>query len=76
LRDNLIIGRSRISNIYVADPSVSRRHARIRFSNEQWFIQDMGSSSGVYVNGAKVNASVLRSGDHIRIGSTEFEFQG
>ncbi len=75
LRDNLIIGRSRISNIYIADPSVSRRHARIRFSNGQWFIQDMGSSSGIYVNGAKLNASVLMSGDQIRIGKTKFEFR-
>jgi uncharacterized protein YegL len=75
VRDNAVIGRSRISNIYIADPSVSRRHARFRFANGQWFIQDMGSSGGVYLNGARINASVLKSGDHIRIGATEFQFQ-
>ncbi|MDD2920800.1 MAG: FHA domain-containing protein [Anaerolineales bacterium] len=75
IRDNSVIGRSRTSGVYVEDPSVSRSHARIRFSNGQWFIQDIGSSSGVYLNGARITASVLRSGDHIRVGSTELQFQ-
>jgi uncharacterized protein YegL len=75
LRDNMIIGRSRTCSIYIPDPSVSRQHARLRYSNGQWFIQDMGSSSGVYLNGAKVKASALRSGDQVRVGSTVFEFQ-
>jgi Mg-chelatase subunit ChlD len=70
-----IIGRGRLNNLPLADPQVSRRHAVIRYAQARWFIQDQGSTGGVFVNGQRVTATALNNGDRIRIGSTEFEFR-
>jgi len=69
------IGRSSSCSLRLADLSVSRQHARLRFASGRWYIQDMNSSGGTYINGARVDAAPLNNGDHIRIGSTEFEFR-
>jgi len=58
----------------LADLAVSRQHARLRFAKGRWFIQDVGSHGGTYVNNIRINAVELHHGDRIRIGTTEFEF--
>lgn len=75
IADGWIIGRGRACQIQISDPSVSRQHAQFRFSQGQWYIQDLQSSSGTFVNNIRVNASRLNQGDLIRAGSTEFEFR-
>lgn len=74
LRDGLVIGRGSTCALRLEDPSVSRRHAQIRYANGRWFIQDLKSQLGVFVNGARVNAVALNRGDRVRIGSIEFVF--
>jgi hypothetical protein len=75
LLDGLLIGRSSSCGLRLADPAVSRRHARLRYGSGRWYIQDLNSAAGTLVNGAEVNATALRSGDRIQIGSSEFEFR-
>lgn len=75
LEDGAVIGRSSQSELHLADPSASRQHARLRFARERWFIQDMKSTGGLFVNGARVDAVALQDGDHIRVGRSEFEFR-
>jgi hypothetical protein len=70
----LVIGRSSGCNLRLVDHAVSRHHARIRYAQGSWYLQDLGSSGGTFVNGARVTATVLNDDDRIRIGSTEFEF--
>ncbi|MDI6696258.1 MAG: FHA domain-containing protein [Anaerolineales bacterium] len=74
-QSSLLIGRSRMCNIVLADPTVSRQHARLQFMNGYWYLQDQNSKTGVFVNGQRVNAIALRPGDQIRIGETVFEFR-
>ena len=74
LTDGLVIGRSSSSSIHLSEPTVSRHHARVRQAGSHWFIQDMESAIGIYVNGVKVEASALKNGDLIRVGKNEFEF--
>jgi len=74
LMDGWVIGRSIQSSLRLSDPAVSRQHARFRFGGDRWFIQDMNSTGGIYVNGKQVDAVALTNGDHILIGSTEFVF--
>lgn len=74
LTDGLVIGRSSTCSIRLAEPTVSRHHARLRKAGNHWFIQDVESAIGIYINGAKVEATALKSGDIIRIGKSEFEF--
>ena len=75
LRDGLLIGRSFACALRLSDPSVSRRHARLRYAGGHWYIQDMSGQSGTYVNGARVKAAALNNGDRIRVGSTDFAFR-
>jgi len=70
----LVIGRGAACNLRLADLAVSRQHARLRFAKGRWFIQDVGSHGGTYVNNIRINAVELHHGDRIRIGTTEFEF--
>lgn len=74
LRDGLIIGRGSGASLRINDPSVSRAHARIRYAQGSWFIQDLDSKGGVFINGNKVNASRLSNGDKLQIGSQSFTF--
>ena len=68
------IGRSSSCSLRLSDPTVSRQHACLRYASRKWYIQDMNSAGGTYVNGTRVNATPLNNGDRIRVGSTEFEF--
>jgi hypothetical protein len=70
----LVIGRGSACNLRLDDPVVSRQHARIRHATGAWFIQDLNSSGGTFVNGQRVQATRLNSGDQIQIGSSVFMF--
>ncbi len=74
--NELIIGRSTSCSLRLADHAVSRQHARLYYATGRWYIRDMNSAGGTYVNGARVSAAALNNGDRIRIGSNEFEFRG
>jgi pSer/pThr/pTyr-binding forkhead associated (FHA) protein len=69
-----IIGRSPSCDIQIEVENVSRRHARIIFRNEEYQIEDMGSTNGVYVNGIKVEKCVLRDHDQINVGGVKIFF--
>ena len=70
----VVIGRSTESDIQLGVQNVSRRHARVFFHNEEYLIQDLGSTNGVFVNGIKVVKCVLRNNDQIEIGGVKLVF--
>jgi pSer/pThr/pTyr-binding forkhead associated (FHA) protein len=71
----ITIGRSSKSDIRICDPFASRVHAEIKREGHQFLLSDADSANGTYLNGQRVKAPVpLRSGDHIRIGGTEIEY--
>lgn len=72
----ITIGRSKNSDVVLADPSVSRNHSIIRQTdNNQYFYIDGGSSNGSYINGKRVQSSMqLRNGDVIDIGKYSIQF--
>lgn len=71
------IGREATNQIQLRDTEVSRRHARIIRTDEANFeIVDNASSNGTYVNGRRVQAQVLKSGDRIQVGRTLLIFTG
>lgn len=75
LQREFIIGRAQGSSLRLADTTTSRRHARINYGNGGWFIQDMGSSGGTFVNGQRVQAKQLFNGDQVKIGQATFIFR-
>ena len=62
-----------------SDAKVSRRHARILRNNGSYFIEDLGSTNGTYVNrGRRLlpgNAQLLNDGDEVIVGKTFLRFQ-
>lgn len=71
---NIVIGRATANDVVLADPSVSRRHARVERSIQGCEIIDLGSANGVTVNGIKVARRTLKSGDVFGIGDSSFRF--
>ena len=69
------IGRGPHCEIRLAVDSVSRKHARIALRNEEYHIEDMNSTNGVYVNGVRVVKCVLRDNDQIEMGGVKIIFK-
>jgi len=70
-RDQLVVGRLAGSDLRLLDDSLSRRHARIFRRDEQFYVEDLGSSGGTFLNGVEVSrATVLRRGDRIHVGES------
>lgn len=68
-----LIGRS-TEALGSTDPSVSRRHAALTPADGRWFVQDLRSTHGTWVNGQRAEARTeLRAGDTLRCGSTVME---
>ena len=64
----LVIGRSGFCDIVLNKRSLSREHARVYELNGQYFISDLGSINGTFVNGRPVHESaLLRDGDRINL---------
>ena len=71
-----MIGRSPECQILVADPRVSRRHAMIRKQDGGFYLFDLGSFNGSYLNGARVTAArKLNTGDTLTFAEHEFRFE-
>jgi hypothetical protein len=76
LGDELILGRSDKCHIPLGDTYVSQVHARVFRRNGQFFIEDMGSTNGTYLNSRKVaGPTPVNRGDRVRVGRTELEFR-
>jgi hypothetical protein len=71
----LTIGRSRDCDMVIDDPNISRRHAELRSEGDGWRIVDLGSTNGIKVNRRRVGEAVLRSGDRVTLGLTDFDFE-
>ena len=61
------------------EAKVSRRHARIKFLNGQYYVEDLGSTNGTYVNrGRRLlpgNAQLINDGDEVIVGKTFMRFR-
>jgi pSer/pThr/pTyr-binding forkhead associated (FHA) protein len=70
----LQIGRSESCEVILQDTYASQMHARVFPKDGEWFVEDLGSTNGTYLNRAKVShPSPLGAGDEIRIGKTTLE---
>lgn len=68
--DHFSIGRGSSNDLVLPDRSVSRNHAELRTSEGMWFIQDLQSKGGTFVNGQPILGMRLMPGDRITIGKT------
>jgi pSer/pThr/pTyr-binding forkhead associated (FHA) protein len=69
------IGRTPDSEIRLGDTEVSREHARVFQVGEDYFLEDVGSRNGTFVDGARVSHHRLKSGEWVRVGTTHLLFE-
>ncbi len=77
LKENVItFGRAEDSTVVLSDDYASTRHAQLAPRAGQWLLEDLGSTNGTYLDGAKVTEPASVSiGAPIRIGRTVFELR-
>ena len=70
------IGRARHNDVKLGDESVSSSHATLLRKGTVWYVVDLHSANGTFVDGSRVSGErELPSGGHLRIGSAEFVFK-
>lgn len=74
LADSVTIGREVDSDIAIADPRVSRRHARISLENARFYISDLRSRNGTFVNNVQVQKHELCDRDEVKLGGLPLLF--
>ncbi|HZU84089.1 MAG TPA: GGDEF domain-containing protein [Polyangiaceae bacterium] len=68
------IGRSSKNDLFLDHESISRQHARITFDGTDYFIADLNSTNGTFVNDVSIREVRLRDGDQVRIGRSILKF--
>jgi pSer/pThr/pTyr-binding forkhead associated (FHA) protein len=68
----LVVGRSSRADLFVPDPSVSRRHAEVVVSGTNVSVRDLNSRNGTYVDDCRVTDSRVLPRQQIRFGSVSF----
>src|SRR6266542_3608147 len=69
------IGRSEQSDIALADPGVSRNHARIIREGDDFIVEDLRSTNGTEVNGQPIRRRRLADGDVVKLANSTLQFR-
>ncbi|MBA3267429.1 MAG: FHA domain-containing protein [Acidimicrobiia bacterium] len=74
LGEELTLGRAGGCQVTIDDTYVSQLHARLFQKDGQFFLEDLGSTNGTYLNRKKVTApTAIRKGDRLQVGKTVLE---
>ena len=68
------IGRSSKNDLFLDHESISRHHARITFDGTSYWVSDLNSTNGTFVNDDPVKEQRLNDGDQVRIGRSIVKF--
>ena len=75
LNEKITIGRGTQNDIVLRDPYVSKKHLNIIEDEGKYFLEDLDSANGTYLNNQKVlDVTMLKNGDRIKLGQIEFLF--
>ena len=73
-RQELIVGRDETCDIQIRSRSVSREHCSIEAEDGEMFLRDLGSTSGTFANGERVEKIRLEDGLQIEVGPAVLKF--
>jgi|GEM_PF-300725 len=73
----LVIGRSSSSDLRLQHPSISRRHAHLTRRGDRFFLKDLGSQNGTFLNRHRIDSEVeLMAGDEVSLGNALLRLRG
>ena len=76
LAASMTVGRAPECELRLDDTYTSQQHARLFAKNDSWFVEDLGSTNGTFVNNQKLAApAMLQPGDKVRVGQTTLELR-
>lgn len=73
-KDSISIGRKHGNDIQLNDLTVSGRHSLIVTMGEHVYVDDLGSTNGTLLNGARITKTLVKHGDVIQIGNYQFTY--
>ncbi len=74
--NTIVLGREETCDIIIQDAEASRRHSRITWEDNDFFLSDMNSTNGTFINGMQIIAPTrLKPGDSIGVGQTLLTFE-
>ena len=69
------VGRRPDSTMPINEPFVSAEHAELEYDNGRWWLRDLGSTNGTFLNGIPVTVSTgIRPGDVVQFGRIKLQF--
>lgn len=68
------MGRGLDNELVIEDPRVSRQHAELYLRGNEWYLRDLDSTNGTFVNGYGIRERALESGDRVSLGGAELVF--
>lgn len=72
----IMLGRDTNCDLSVIDESLSAHHARITYHHGQWWLEDLNSTNGTFLNREKLTtAAVVITGDEFKCGNTVFSIR-
>ncbi len=76
LKESITVGRAATCDVVVADNYVSNVHARIYLRDGSYWLEDLGSTNGTYMNRARVSVpTAFNPGDEVRMGKATLELR-
>jgi len=70
---SITVGRSQTAGVYLDDKTLSREHTKFYIENGKFFVRDLESKNGTYLNGTPIkNTQPLKAGDRVKVGIATF----
>lgn len=70
------LGRVPPNTVVIPDPAISARHARLSYHQGRWWLEDLGSANGTYLNGVLVEKPTpVADGDEIELAQVKFRLE-
>ena len=74
LKERMTLGRRPYNDIVVDNLAVSGEHAALQAIGYEYYIEDLNSTNGTYINGKKIKRQILHAGDSIEIGKYTIKY--
>ena len=71
----VVLGRGEDADLQVLDHGLSRLHCAFEKQGDRFFLEDLKSRNGTWVNGERIERREMCAGDVVKVGAVEFEFR-